>query len=350
MPSARVAHKGGCPLDRMRGYAGIAMFAVAWLGLSPAHAAETPLAKSGGKETTATYPQVSEKVSPVEAISVPGKAGNKINVVVRKPPGDGPFPAIVILHGGLLERPVEYLKSQALNAPTHARFLAAGYVTVTPSFRSRQQNPQSREPLDDCLTVIEHVKRMPQVHAGSVVVMGGSGGGTLALELAGETELCAVAAGEPASILFTGMLTSSADDLRPLMEKTMSEPRTFYTPALQKFTREKIARIRCPVFIGHGDQHIINKINHEIMIPELRTAGKELLVIAYPGQPHGFYFGDTGDPAAGEKFFNDANEFFKTRLPIQPRRLAASAVTKVPAPKKGKSADGDPSVKEKTKK
>lgn len=326
------------------------LLAAAWLTFSDARGAETTSNKAGQKDVAALYPQVSEKVSPAELISLPGKGGNRITAIVRRPPGKGPFPAIVLLHGGLLERPEDYLRNQALNSPTHARFLAEGYVTVTPSFRNRRENPQSRDALDDCLTVIDHVRKMPEVNAKSVVVMGGSGGGSLALELAGEAELAAVAAGEPASILFTGMLTTSEDNARAQMERTMHEPLSFYTPQLQAFTREKIARIRCPVFIGHGDIHAINKINHEIIIPELKAAKKQLLVIAYPGQPHGFYFGDVGDPAAGKKFFEDADAFFKNHLSVQPRRLEASAITLVSPPKKGKSADDDPSAKEKRKK
>lgn len=317
------------------------MLATSWLAFSSAQAAEKPPTKTADTAAMAMSPRVSENVSPARVISLPGKGGNKIPVVVRKPPGEGPFPAVVLLHGGLLERSVEYLKNQALNVPTHVRFLAAGYVTVTPSFRSRRENPQSRDPLDDCLTVIAHVKKMPHVNAKSVVIVGGSGGGSLGLELAGETELCAVAAGEPASILFTGMLTTSEESSRSLMEKTMEEPKAHYTPALQSFTRDKIARIRCPIFIGHGDKHAINKINHEIIIPELRAAGKQLQVIAYPGQPHGFYFGDVGDPAAGEKFFDDANAFFKKHLRIQPKGLEESAITLVPREKKQQAGDYD---------
>ena len=276
-----------------------------------------------------TYPTVSEKPSPAELISIPGPAGNQIPAVVRTPPGGGPFPAIVLLHGGLKPQSVEALTKDALSRPTHARFLAAGYVTITPTFRSREENPQTRAALEDCLAVIEHVKKMRAVDPRSVVVLGGSGGGSLALELAGETELCAVAAGEPATVLFTGMMTGGGEQSAALQEM-MDEPKRFYTPKLQEFTRGKIARIGCPIFIGHGDRHAINKINHEIVIPELKTAGKALEVIAYPNQPHGFYFGGAGDPAAAEKFFDDANTFFQRHLLTQPTPVPESMIHRLP--------------------
>src|SRR6476659_9239230 len=79
-----------------------------------------------------TYPQVSEAACPVKIVSIPGRAGNEVIAVVRQPPGDGPFPAIVLLHGGLSPYPVAKLKDESLTRPNYTRFLAAGFVIVVP--------------------------------------------------------------------------------------------------------------------------------------------------------------------------------------------------------------------------
>jgi acetyl esterase/lipase len=275
-----------------------------------------------------TVPHVSEAACPAEVITV-AAAPAPVTVVVRKPPGNGPFPAVILLHGGLEPRPIDALKSAAMRQPTDVRFLAAGYVTVNPTFRSRRQNPQTRDALIDSLAVVEQVRKMPEVDPQSVVILGGSGGGSLALELAGETSLCAIAAGEPASVLFTGMMTEG--DNRLLLQKIMDDPKSYYTPELKKFTKEKIQKTACPVLIVHGDQHAINKINHEIIIPELKAAGKKLEVIYYPNQPHGFYFGRNGSPEAAKKCFNDCDAFFKKHLATQPKALPPELVSDVPA-------------------
>ena len=280
-------------------------------------------------QTKVTRPVVSEEACPPQVISAPTSDGQKATAVIRQPPGKGPFPAVVFLHGGLNQQDVKALTQAALNQPTQARFLAAGYVTVNATFRSRREDPQTRNALVDCLAVIAYVKKMPAVDPKSVVVFGGSGGGSLALELAGETELCAVAAGEPATVLFTGMMTKETggrDKLGPVMD----DPKRFYTPELQKFTREKVRKISCPVLIVHGDQHAINKINHEIIIPELKEAGKKPEVILYPGQPHGFYYGRNGMPEAGQKCFDDCNAFFKRHLPTKPTPLDEALIKHVP--------------------
>lgn len=272
-----------------------------------------------------TNPFVSENVSPLEVVSAKGQDGQEAVAVVRKPPGKGPFPAVVILHGGLNSQPISRLKESALNEPTHVRFWAAGYVTATATFRSRRENPQTTTALWDCLALIERVKNMPEVDPRSVVLMGGSGGGSLALELAGETELAAIAAGEPATVLFTGLFTKEVVDNRELGNAIMRDPHLYLRPELKDFTRKKIEKIRCPVFIAHGDVHPLKKLNLEIFVPELKAAGKTVELIVYPGQPHGFYFGRNGTPEAAQKFFDDCHAFFKRYLPTQPVPLAQSS-------------------------
>jgi dipeptidyl aminopeptidase/acylaminoacyl peptidase len=276
---------------------------------------------------------VSESACPVEVVSIPVPDAPNTPAVIRKPPGEGPFPAIVHLHGGLETWPTSRLKEDATRMPTTARFLAAGYVIVIPTFRPRSQDPQTTEALNDCLAVVEYVKKMPQVDPESVVVWGNSGGGSLALEMAGQTQLSSVVVEEPATVLFTGMFTRESLGGRPPFtsssgnaRKIMADPKKYYTPELQKFTKDKIARISCPVFIALGGTSQINKINDDIIIPELKEAGKNPEVVLYPGQPHGF---SKGASAAALKFYNDASAFILKSVPTKPAALDASIVKAV---------------------
>src|SRR5438067_10616814 len=108
----------------------------------------------------------------------------------------------------------------------------------------------------------------------------------------------------------------------------MADPKKYYTPELQRFTRAKIAKISCPVFIALGGTSQINKINTDIIIPELKEAGKDPRVFFYPNQPHGFSKG--ASPAAA-KFYNDASAFLLKHLPTKPTALDESIVKNVPA-------------------
>src|SRR4051812_5946250 len=64
-----------------------------------------------------TRPMVPEDVSPLEPISPVARDGHRGQGFLRKPPGDGPFPALVWIHGGLTTRPLESLKEYALSTP-----------------------------------------------------------------------------------------------------------------------------------------------------------------------------------------------------------------------------------------
>src|SRR5262245_3172597 len=77
----------------------------------------------------------SEEACPIETIP---------QGLLRKPPGKGPFPAILWIHGGLQRQSIDQLKNQALNAANPSRFLAAGYVVAPITYRSRDHDPQSR--------------------------------------------------------------------------------------------------------------------------------------------------------------------------------------------------------------
>jgi dipeptidyl aminopeptidase/acylaminoacyl peptidase len=286
-----------------------------------------PAAEDAAKTT---YPQVSEAACPLKIASIPGQAGNELSAVVRQPPGDGPFPAIVLLHGGLSPYRLETLKQESLTRPNYTRFLAAGFVIAVPTFRSREENPQTRDALDDCLAIVEYVKKMSVVDANSVAVLGGSGGGSLALELAGESDLCAIVAGEPASVLFTGLMVRGMSNRGPAFQDVMRNPRKYYTLDLQKFTQTKVNQIHCPVLIVHGDIHPLKIINQEIIVPELKAAGKSVEYIEYPGQAHGFWWG-AADGAVGQKVFEDAMRFLKPTLKTQPVAIDGSLITRVAA-------------------
>jgi len=272
---------------------------------------------------------ISEEIAPLNVITVKASDGQTTVAVIRKPPGKGPFPAVIILHGGLVRISLDRLKDASLNTPAYSRLLAAGYITVTPTFRDRQQDPQTTGALTDCLAVVEHVRKMPDVGRDSIFLLGGSGGGSLVLEIVGETDVAAAAAGEPATVLFTGMFTNKHS--REELNTIMREPQRFFTVDLQRFTREKINKIRAPILILHGDVHPLKKLNNEIVIPELLAAGKRLDLSYHPGAPHGFYFG-AGPKEATWHAHEAVKSFFARYQKTPPSPIAATLIQWKPFP------------------
>src|SRR5207248_915176 len=102
---------------------------------------------------------------------------------------------------------------------------------------------------------------MPEVDLKSVVVWGDSGGGSLVLEIAGETSVAAVVAQEPATVLFSGMYTKESLGGKPPFTSSsgsghaiMADPKKYYTPELQKFTRAKIKKMNAEQLQAMIDQ------------------------------------------------------------------------------------------------
>ncbi len=268
-------------------------------------------------------PEIPEKVSPLEIITAPTSDKRTATAVVRKPPGKGPFPAMIYLHGGWKKQPVETLKRWATEMPTVTRFLAAGYVVIVATYHGIEEDPQTPKALADILAIVEHVKKMPEVDSNSVVVWGQSGGGSFALELAGATQLCAIAVGEPASGLLSGIFAKETlsgkppfggEHVRPIRD----DPEKFITDAARKRTRDKVLKISCPVFYAHSDTVSTNKLQDLLLVPELKKMKPDLKIKRYPELPHTF-------STRHEPFFTDCDAFFKKYLKTQPTPLNSPA-------------------------
>ena len=297
-----------------------------------------------------TQPVLSEDDCPLEVITPTASDGHRGLGVLRKPPDRGPFPAIIYLHGGITTLPIASLRSTAKDGANPSRFLAAGYVVVVPTYRSRDIDPQSSVSLEDALAMVEFVRRLPYVESESIVVFGCSGGGDLALEIAARTRICAVVPEEPASVVMAGLFNSSVPKKGERYTPgdgffMLENPARYYTPEFQKFLQAKIAKIQCPILIVQGSVDRpdvpINKFNAEVLIPELRAAKKTLEVRTYAGQGHCFFAGSgvprpSGQPTrAGEtpvalEAFRDIDIFCRRYLPTQPKQIDSALVTHVP--------------------
>ena len=120
------------------------------------------------------------------------------------------------------------------------------------------------------------------------------------------------------------------EDAAPIFEN----PKRHYTDERQRLTKEKIARIQSPILIVQGDVKTplaVNDFNAAVLIPELRSAGKAVEVITYPGAPHCFV---TWPPPASEasalKAFRDSDAFFRRYIVTQPRPIDSALVTHLP--------------------
>ena len=268
---------------------------ISFTDMSPIGFAQTDLEVTG--------PVISERAVPIESVTPVASDGHRGEVYIRKPPGTGPFPAVLMIPGGMVTIQSTALKEYILTSPLPSRFLAAGYAVAISNFRSRDVD--------------------------------------LALEVASVRDVAAIAAEEPASMMFTGVFNRASkkngERFTPLDATPIAEnPQQYYGDVYQKLTSKKIETIRSPILILKGTRPA-QRFNEVVLIPELQRAGKTVDVKTYEGEPHCFAFGAHADlpirtprPAVARQAFQDTDAFFRRHIKTQPTALRSELISSVP--------------------
>lgn len=237
---------------------------------------------------------VSEAASPVQKTYVKAKDGVYIAAAIRKPKGDGPFPAIVIFHGAPGGRGMEQLVGWSRGdhgGPVWERFLKEGFVVAVADYRGGDLNTMNAPSasglvtaIDDGLSIIEHVKAMPYVDGSKISVYGVSLGGNLAVYLASKApSLHAVVLGAPAPVWFLGH-AAPAGGPRPDFSKL---------PLNAEATRANIAPIQTPILIQVGTNDRLLPLD-TVLHDELAKHGKRVRMEVYEHGYHDFVLGPQG--------------------------------------------------------
>ncbi len=308
-------------------------------GVASARAADTkpdnfPLADDASKRDywTTFYVEaadVPEKICPVKKLAVTAEDGRQVEAAYRMPPGPGPFPAIILIHGGMSMREFDSLAITVRENPVHTRYLTRGYATVSATYRTYEQKPRDIGATLDIVATIEAVKNLPEVDPDSVVIYGGSGGGALCLEAATRAQLPAIGLGEPAAFLFAAYYTD--EDLKnpdELNRRTKAFRRGRQMPVFSDEEqaaryKEKLEKITCPMLLMQGNVHPVNTGINRSFKPALEAAGKDVTQIEYPGLLHGFYFGRHQETTLEliEKVVGDVTGFFEKHIKVMPKPI-----------------------------
>jgi dipeptidyl aminopeptidase/acylaminoacyl peptidase len=237
---------------------------------------------------------VSEADSPVQQTYVKTKDGLYIAAAIRKPKGDGPFPAIILFHGAPGGRGMEQLvgwSRGATGGPVWERFLREGFVVAVADYRGGDWNmanvPSSggnATAIDDGLAVIDFVKGLPYVDGSRVSLYGVSLGGNLVAYLISKVPtIHAAILGAPAPIWFLG-IQPPAGGGRPDLSTVKPDPAV---------AEANIAPIRTPVLILVGTEDRLLSIAttlHDLLL----QAGKSVRMDVYEHGYHDFVLGPQG--------------------------------------------------------
>ena len=257
----------------------------------------------GGKEVSHEkfIRVVSEKDSPVQQTYIKTKDGLYVAAAIRKPKGDGPFPAFIQFHGAPGGRGMETLVRWSRGAdggPMWERYLQEGFVVVVADYRGGPRRRSGSAPapegqitsVDDGVSIVEYVRTLPYVDAERIVVYGGSLGGNLVLHLISGTKVQAAGVGAPAAFSF---LAAS----RPPRGEAAADPADRWKNVKldHEVARNNVAAIQCPLLIQVGTKDGLIHLAR-ILHNMAEEAGQRVRLEIYENGPHGFYFGPQSTP------------------------------------------------------
>lgn len=235
---------------------------------------------------------VSEADAPVRQTYIRTKDGLYMAAAIRKPKGDGPFPAIVIFHGAPGGRGMEQLVGWSRGdhgGPVWERFLQEGFVVVVGDYRGGDWNAVSSPSethvtsIDDGISIVAYVKALPYVDKTRVSLYGVSLGGNLVMYLVSRVpDIHRAVLGAPAPFWFLGVR-------RPPPGSAAPDP----PPADPAVAGKNIEPIRTPLLIlaGTADRLLgIAMTLHD----ELERAGKAVRLEVYEHGYHDFVLGPQG--------------------------------------------------------
>jgi len=255
---------------------------------------------------------VSEADSPVQQTYIKAKDGLYIATAIRKPKGDGKFPAMIIFHGAPGGRGMEQLVGWSRGdhgGPVWERFLQEGYVVAVADYRGGNMNLMSSPStngmitsIDDGLAVIDYLKSLPYVDANRINLYGVSLGGNLVMNLISRVNLNSAIVGAPAAIWFLGIQM-------PAGRPAPGADRFKDAKPDPEISRKNIEPIRTPVLIlvGTADGLLpITKMLHDALAEQNKPVRMEI----YEGGYHDFCLGPQGqkrqDLPQGEALFDSA--------------------------------------------
>ena len=245
---------------------------------------------------------VSQTDSPVQQVYVKSKDGLYIAMAIRKPKGEGKFPAILMFHGAPGGRGMEQLVGWSRGdwgGPVWERFLQEGYVVAVGDYRGGDMNLMSKATagmvtsIDDGLAAIDYVKSLPYVDSDRLNLYGVSLGGNLVMNLVSRVTVQSAVVGAPAAIWFLGITPPP-----PAAAGAPAAADRFKNAKVDAdVARKNIETVRTPVLILQGTADSLLPVG--IMLhDQMAAAGKTVRMEIYENGYHDFCLGPQGQKRA----------------------------------------------------
>jgi dienelactone hydrolase len=281
-------------------------------------------------DTTGIDPQnivITEKVEgsaiPVHLMMIEMIDGVYLPIGLRKPAGRGPFP-LVLFASGNGGRGMAWVRDWTQNRSwTQEQFLAAGYAVAWLRYRAevdyaydkigkliedKRQGRQllNRGPLEyeDVISIVEHLKTLPDIAGDRIGYMGVSHGGEMAFKMASEYHgIRAMIASEPAAHEFLRLRPDATAQINPEtgllnVEKMLMREAEKVRPRItEEVARARMAPITTPIFVQGRDVDELQGI-FRVCYDLLAEMGKDAKWATYDHDVHGFVYVGRNDKGA----------------------------------------------------
>ncbi len=259
---------------------------------------------------------------------VPTRDGLFVYGYVRKMAGNGPFPGVILVHGGL-GGSWKGSRGLATNTSVADALIREGYAVLGMDYRA---NDWLRE-AEDIVSGYEFFRRLPYVQDDAVAMIGGSHGAKLALEIVTRMDLPAAVycagfhslsdipkhvQGKGAKVFNTptpsGRQRPGRQAVAELTEQLGGTPEEKPKAWAEQDLIPRLGNVNTPLLIVHGRKDLLAPFEFsEELVAELETLRKPFETYFPDNGPHGFYWGINAQPGGDEIYQQAETDNFVRR-------------------------------------
>ncbi|HUV65298.1 MAG TPA: prolyl oligopeptidase family serine peptidase [Sedimentisphaerales bacterium] len=252
-----------------------------------------------------------------------GAGGVRVAGYVRRPVGPGPFPLVIVLHGGgptartvrhddqqvrLKMRADEALRaSQVLGRasnPPIPDFLAQGWAVYTVDYRPNPRYTLDPLELEDTVVAVNKARSFAFVDPKRMAMFGGSHGGHVTGRMTSRVNLACAVLCAPAGLDLIALSHQAEQGaliggnqrlIRELEQRSgVKIAEIEKNPEAYQYSSPftEVANVRCPILLISGRNDVNAPLAvMDAYVDKLRAAGKKAETYHPDNGPHGFYVG-----------------------------------------------------------
>lgn len=276
--------------------------------------ANAPMARSseGSEELSDDWEELSEG-SLGQETEFQGVGGIVIPAYVRKPKGEGPFPVIVLLHGGRYGKAATMGLGRSTQSPV-GDFIQTGWAVYSIDYRPSEKIAIVPIEFDDSVQAVKAVRELPFVDRYRVGLMGGSHGAQVSSRVVSRVDVSGAVLCAPAAIdlIEVKKAAERGEAVVPILNKMIADMETERGAQAEEIEKDpakysygsaltEAAEVRAPILIvnGRNDDNSPTTVI-DAYVTKLRAAGKQVETYLPENGPHGFYFGRPDIPETKE--------------------------------------------------